>query len=146
MRFAGIMLVCVLTATTAFAQWAENPQTGSPQQQLPDQTKMAGMTGLAPELKAAFVDQAKNSKKKQVSVLADVWGVDLASPENSGEARGNEAHLSFVLDDNPPVATDQREYTFSNISPGRHTITVRLLSPDGHEIGSNVVLGFRIPH
>ncbi len=145
MRSATTILACILIATTVFAQWVENPQTGSPQQQLPDQTKMAGMTGLAPELKAGIVDEGKNAKQRKAVVRADVWGVNMVSPGDSGEPKGNNAYLSFVLDNNPPVRTDQKEYTFSNVSRGRHTITVRLLSTDGQEIGSNVVLGFRIP-
>ncbi len=141
---------CVLIATLLFAamslsaQWAQNPTTGSSPEQLPDRTKLAGMTGLDPELKADFVDKSQNAKEHKVVVRADVWGVDLVPPEANSQQNGT-ALLSFVLDHNPPVKTNQQEYTFDNVSPGQHTVTVRLLSPDGQEIGSNVVLGVHIP-
>ncbi len=144
-RTLMIPAALVLCSVTLFAQWAQNPTTGSNPEQLSDRTKIAGMTGLDPELKAGFVDKGSNAKEHKAVVRADVWGVDLVSSQSGTEAASTGAFLSYVLDHNPPIRTDQKEYTFDNLAPGQHTITVRLLSADGQTIGSNVVMGIHIP-
>ncbi len=139
----AILTTIVFTTLSVSAQWAQDPTTGSSQQQLTDRTKLAGMTGLDPELKADFVQKSNNAKEHKAVVRADVWGVNLVPPDSNASQNGT-ALLSFALDHNAPAKTNQQEYTFENLSPGQHTITVRLLSPEGQEIGSNVVLGIHI--
>ncbi len=139
-----LVAVVLFTAMCVSAQWAQYPTTGSSPQQLPDRTKLAGMTGLDPELKAGFVQKSGNAKEHKVVVRADVWGVDVIPPDSNMPQNGT-AFLSFALDNDAPVKTSQQEHTFENLSAGQHTVTVRLLSQDGQEIGSNVVLGVRVP-
>lgn len=145
-RLCNLLLLAaiVFTSIGLSAQWAENPTTGSSPEQLTDRTNLAGMTGLSPELKAGFVQKSENAKQHKIAVRAEVWGVHLVPPDANARQNGT-ASLSFVLDHNAPVKTDQKEYTFDNVSPGQHTVTVRLLSPEGQEIGSNIVLGIHIP-
>lgn len=136
----GIMALSI----SASGQWIEKPSTGSPQRYFPDRTNVAGMVGLEPKLGAVLIDITQNAKQRKIVVQADVWGANLIAPENA-EPRNDQAFLSFVLDDNPPAKTDQKEYTFRDVQPGQHTVTVRLLSADGQQVGSNVVLGVHIP-
>jgi hypothetical protein len=137
--------IIFLAVTGAFAQWRENPKTGSPQNRLADRTNMAGMVGLMPELKADLVDVHRNAEQKKIVVQADVWGVNLATPQKLTEANNDEAFLGYVLDRNPPIKTDQKEYTFTNVAPGRHTITVQLIAANGQPIGEKTILGVHIP-
>jgi hypothetical protein len=147
-RSRTILLASLLTfvfSGFAVAQWNENPATGSPQNRVEDRTNLSGMVGLRPELNAELIHPKQNAAKKQAVVRSDVWGVNLAPPKNESVPTADRAFLAYSIDDEPPIETDRKEYTFENLSPGRHTIHVQLMAARGQPIGDKVTLNVRIP-
>jgi len=140
-----LSLVVSFSAMFLFAQWRQRPRTGSPQNLLEDRTNMWGMSGLLPALQAGFVDKAKNAQQKQAVIHVKVWGVHLVAPGSSNEVNNDKASLAYVLDHSPEYRTDQTEYTFRNLSPGHHTITVQLMALNNQPIGAKMILGLEIP-
>ncbi|HYG98789.1 MAG TPA: hypothetical protein VD837_06625 [Terriglobales bacterium] len=136
----------VLTfALPMFAQWRQEPTTGSTPMRVPDRTNYAGMTGLGPLLEAEIVDEDANASQKKAVVKAEVWGVDLiAPPQANAEVKRTTAFLTYRLDQQQAITTAQKQYTFSNLPSGDHSITVQLAAANGQPMGAPVVLHVRI--
>lgn len=139
------IIVFFSLSIAAFAQWAERPLTGSPQQTFADRTKLSNLSGMGPQLEVGLVDADKNASQRQAVVDVEVWGVNLVSPNSGHEPRNSEAYLLYRLDNQPVVRTDEKEYTFSNIPPGHHSISVQLAMSNGQPIGNRMVVSVRIP-
>jgi hypothetical protein len=140
--FAAITLFAGLTAS---AQWRERPTTGSPQRTLPDRTNFAGMSGMGPQLEVGLKEHDQNAKDKRAVVEVEVWGVGLIEPDANREPNLTEAYLTYRMDDQPVIKTAEKEHTFSNLSPGYHTISVQLASSSGQPVGARMELSVKIP-
>jgi hypothetical protein len=141
----AVVLIMVSLSVAALGQWTEKPRTGSPEQMLPDRTNVAGMSGMTPELQAGLIDAQRNAAERRAVVHAEVWGLNLAEPQSQSQPKRNDGFLRYVLDRNEPVNTAGKEYTFPNLSPGYHTITVQLIAADDQPIGAKLVMTVHVP-
>lgn len=140
-----VAAMVVVWAVVGPAQWIERPQTGSSQAQLADLTKMSGMTGLGPALEAELERESENAKEKKAVIRAAVWGVNLVDPNSVKEPSNTQAFLAYTVDRNAPVVTAEKEYTFANLTPGEHIITVRLMAAQNLTIGVPKMVKVEIP-
>lgn len=142
-RIPALFVLLFALSMPGYAQWRQDPTTGSTPMRLPDRTNYAGMSGLGPMLEAELADEHRNAQDKRAVVKAEVWGVDLINPPQSGVAiKRSEAYLSYRLDQQPEVKTTDKEQTFNNLPAGDHTIVVRLAYADGSPAGAPVTLKF----
>lgn len=145
-NLAILASILIVSAVSTSAQWAQNPHTGSSLQIVADRTNYAGMSGLAPELEVEVKDAHENAHNKQVVVEARVWGIDLVEPGSSQQPSLTRGYLLYRVDEQPVIKSAEKEMTFRNLSPGRHTVTVQLSSPDNYPVGTSKVMTVRIPN
>jgi hypothetical protein len=139
-------VVFALLPAVATAQWRNPPQTGSPQEQLPDHTVDARQSGIGPNLSAVLVDADGNARRKRAVVRVQTDAVMLTNPVSvQGVPANGQAHLQYRLDQNPVVNTTQTEMMFDQLSPGDHTIEVALAGNDDNPIGEHKTLKVHIP-
>lgn len=141
-----ILLALVFVGSTAFAQWKEPPATGSPKNNLPDRTTMVGQSGMGPLLLAKLADPDENAKSHKAVIVVDTDGVRIVDPASVHyEPRLDEAHIQYQLDNGPAYASTSKEWTFSHLSHGEHTVTIALISSDNHPMGKKKVLKVSVP-
>lgn len=146
MKLHLIVLVFLLAASAALAQWKEPPATGSPENNLPDRTTMVGQSGMGPLLIAKLADKHENTKLHKVVVTVETDGVRIVDPASVHyEPKLDEAHIQYQLDNGPTYASTSKEWTFSHLSHGEHTITIALISSDNHPMGKKKVLKVSVP-
>jgi hypothetical protein len=142
-----VILVALVASgsAAAHAQWKQQPSTGSPEYRLEDRTIMAGQSGLSPTLTAQLVAPQGNATQHEIVVQTQIDGVQLQYPQNAGEANLDRAHIEYQLDDLAPEESARRTWTFTRVSPGDHTVTVRLVSGDNEELVHPTRLRVHVP-
>ncbi len=117
-----------------------NPSTGAPEEHLPDRTTLAGMVAQPPDLYAK-VHPDERAKSATVEVLP--VGIELVSPPASPQ-RPNEhqGYLAYKLDNAAPVTSADTKWTFGDVAPGHHIITVELYGLDGRPMAEAKKLTF----
>jgi hypothetical protein len=131
---------------TGSSQWREPPATGSPANELPDRTTLAGQTGLGPLLIADLVDKSDNAAHHKIVVKVQTDGVKIVDPTAANhEPRLDEAHIQYQLDGNTPYDSTSKTWTFDNVPSGEHRIKVRLASSDNQQMGKGKLLKVHIP-
>jgi hypothetical protein len=143
----AIAAFCILSiAPKAECQWKQPPSTGSPENHLPDRTKLAGQSGMGPLLTAKLLDKEANAKKHRAVVEVKTDGVklvDAALAQN--EPKLDEAHIQYSLDDGPPQNTTSTTWSFQGLSRGEHRIRVNLVASDGQKVGEGTTLKVEVP-
>jgi hypothetical protein len=139
------LALCGFGSPLAYSQWKEPPSTGSPEYRLPDRTYIAGQSGMAPTLTATLQAPENNAAHHTVVVRAQTDGVELQYPQAKDEPLLGCGHIEYQLDGSMPENTAARLWTFSRISPGDHTITVRLVGADNQELVKPTRLRVHVP-
>lgn len=143
--YIGIVLP-LLFCCAAYSQWKELPATGSPENRLPDRTKLVGQSGLGPLMTANLVDVEKNAKQHRAVVHVETDGVEMVDPAAvHNEPKLDEAHIQYRLDQGSIQNSTSKNWTFENLSSGEHRIDVVLASNDNHELGKAKTLKVRVP-
>jgi hypothetical protein len=133
-------------AVGAFSQWREPPATGSPQNHLPDRTKLVGQSGMGPLLDAKLVDPQQNARMHKAVVHVETDGVEMTDPAAANhQAQLDQAHLQYRLDAGPVQDTTAKTWTFGHLSSGKHRITVALAGNDNRQLGEAKTLPVKIP-
>lgn len=142
----AMLSTMLLVPTTGWSQWREPPATGSPSNELPDRTTLAGQSGLGPLLIADLVDKDQNAARHKIVVKVQTDGVKIVDPAAANhEPRLDEAHIQYQLDGEPPYDTTSKTWTFQNVPSGEHRIKVTLASSDNQQMGKGKLLKIRIP-
>lgn len=140
----AIGILCV--APVAQCQWKQPPSTGSPENHLPDRTKLAGQSGIGPLLTARLLDKEHNARKHRAVIEVRTDGVKLVDAASvQGEAKLDEAHIQYSLDNGPTQSTTSRTLIFENLSRGGHLIHVNLASDDNRKVGKGTTLKVEVP-
>jgi hypothetical protein len=140
------MLVLALLPARGWAQWREPPATGSPANELPDRTTLAGQSGLGPMLNAELIDKDQNAKRHRAVIKAQTDGVQLVDPVSAHHQRRlDEAHLEYQLDGGRVCESTSKTWTFERLTSGEHHIKVTLASSDNHQMGKGKLLKVHIP-
>lgn len=140
----AVGFLCVVPQ--GYCQWKELPSTGSPTEQFPDRTTLAGPSGLAPLLIASLVDPEKNAKQHKAVVEVQTDGVRLVDPAQvHNQPKIDEAHIQYRLDGGPVHNSTSRTWTFDQLSPGDHEIHVALAASDNQPVGKSKRLHIHIP-
>jgi len=140
--FVAVAL-CLPPAT--MAQWIDLPRTGSQPATLPDRTVLAGQSGLAPQMTAELVHAKANARHRSAVVAVKTEGVHLTTPASSQDIPWlDEAHLSYQLDNLPPLFTTNLSMEFHNLAPGVHQILVALVGNDDRPIGAPQTLKLHV--
>jgi hypothetical protein len=130
----------------AYSQWKEPPATGSPSNQLPDRTTLAGQAGLGPMLIAGLVNPKANAQNHKVVIEVQTDGLKMVDPAAANhEPRFDEAHIQYRLDNGPIQNTTLKTWTFDHLSPGEHLIRVALATSDDHQLGREKSLKVKVP-
>lgn len=145
--------ICIIVAVgllfvlpQGYCQWKELPSTGSPTEQFPDRTTLAGETGAAPLFTASLVDKDINAKQHKAIVKVETDGVRLADPAQAHyQPKIDEAHIQYRLDGGPVQNTTSKTWNFDQLSPGEHQIYVALATSDNHPVGKVKKLHVHIP-
>ncbi len=144
--FALVLLGLGGLVCPAHAQWKQLPTTGSPENTLPDRTIVAGQSGLGPLLTARLVDEKSNAKKHRAVIETQVDGVRLVDPASVNyEPKLNQAHIEYRVDDGNVQQSASSTQTLENLTPGKHSIHVILVSNDNHRMGWPTTLLVDIP-
>jgi hypothetical protein len=145
LNFCAILL-CLWACLPAYGQWKEPPATGSPSNQLPDRTTLAGQAGLGPLLIATLVDQKANARDHKVVIEVQTDGLKMVDPAVvKSEPRFDEAHIQYRLDNDAIRNTTSKTWTFEHLSRGTHLIRVALATSDNHQMGKEKTLKVNIP-
>lgn len=139
--FLGILFLHV----PLHAQWKEQPSTGSPTQNLPNRTTLAGQSGMGPFLKARLVDRENNAKNHRAVVEVQTDGVELVSGAAGSDPKLHEAHIQYQLDDGPVQNSTARTWIFENLNSGKHEIYVSLAGNDNRPVGKGATLTVTVP-
>ncbi|MFB3813302.1 MAG: hypothetical protein ACE14L_04250 [Terriglobales bacterium] len=144
---AMLGVFCALShVPRTYAQWKQAPSTGAQPRFLDDRTTIVGQSGLGPMLKADLVDAKANARQRKAVVDAKTDGVQLIEPAPANYVtRLDQAHLQYQLDGGTVIDTVSTRMTFSDLTPGRHHITVRLADNGNHGWGQPVTLTVDIP-
>lgn len=143
--FSALWLLAGATLA-ASGQWKEPPSTGSPSNQLPDRTILAGQAGMGPLLVAALVDPKNNAKNHNVVIEVQTDGISIVDPATvHGKPKSHEGHLQYRLDNGPIENTTSKTWRFEHLPPGEHLIRVALASSDNHQIGETRSLRIKVP-
>jgi hypothetical protein len=130
----------------AYSQWKELPATGSPSNQLPDRTTLAGQAGLGPVLIVKLIDAKGNAQNHKAVIQVQTDGLKLVDPAATNhESRLDEAHLQYRLDNGPIENTTSKTWTFEHLSAGEHLIRVALATSDDHQLGREKSLKLKVP-
>jgi hypothetical protein len=141
-----LSLLFLLCVSGAYGQWKEPPATGSPSNQLPDRTTLAGQAGLGPLLIAKLVDQKANARNHKVVIEVQTDGLEIVDPAAvNGEPKFDEGHIQYRLDNESIQNTTSKTWTFEHLSPGRHLIRVALAASDNHQLGMEKKLRVNVP-
>jgi hypothetical protein len=142
--WAILFLLCV--CLPAYGQWKEPPATGSPSNQLPDRTTLAGQAGLGPLLIAKLVDQKANARDHKVVIEVQTDGLKMVDPATvNQEPKFDEAHIQYRLDNDAIRNTTSKTWTFEHLSRGMHLIRVALATSDNHQLGEEKTLKVNVP-
>lgn len=145
-RMSLAILALVLVPATGWAQWREPPATGSPANELPDRTQLAGQSGLGPLLIAELVDKEENAKSHRAVVKVQTDGVIIVDPASAHfQPKLDEAHIRYQLDGGQAHDSTSKRWTFDNLSSGEHHIKVTLASSDNQQMGKGKILKVHIP-
>ena len=140
------LIITMLAPVAGWPQWREPPATGSPANELPDRTTLAGQSGLGPVLIAEFVDKDLNAKKHKAEIKVKTDGVQIVNPASAHyEPRLDEAHIRYQLDDGHIYDSTSKTWTFENLPSGEHHIKVTLASSDNQQRGKGKLLKVDIP-
>jgi len=139
------ILFVFLSSHLALAQWKEPPSTGSPQSRLEDRTYMAGQSGMGATITAQLEDAAENAKHHKIVVRAQTDGVTLRPRQVSSQPNLDEARIQYQLDTQMPENTSSHTWTFARVSPGSHTVTVRLVDGDNKVLAEPSALTVQVP-
>jgi hypothetical protein len=142
----AILMITMLIPTRGWGQWREPPATGSPSNELPDRTTLAGQSGLGPLLIAELLDKEENAKQRRAVVKVETDGVRIVDPASAHyQPRLDEAHIRYQIDDGNACDSTAKVWTFKSLPSGEHHIKVTLASSDGQQIGKGKLLKVRIP-
>jgi hypothetical protein len=140
------LIAPMLFCCAAYCQWKELPSTGSPENQLPDRTKLVGQSALGPLMKASLVDVEKNAKQHRAMVHVETDGVEIVDPAAvRNEPKLDQAHIQYRLDGGAVQNSTAKTWTFEDLSSGEHRIDVMLASNDNHQLGKAKTLKVRVP-
>ncbi len=143
---APAALAMLLIAPAAECQWKQPPSTGSPENHLPDRTKLAGQSGMGPLLTARLLDKEGNAKKHRAVIEVQTDGIRLVESASAPNETGlDDAHIQYRLDDQPAENTTSKRWTFENLSRGEHRIRVNLASSDDRKVGEGTTLKVHVP-
>lgn len=146
-RFSACAILLSLCACVpAYGQWKEPPATGSPSNQLPDRSTLAGQAGVGPLLIAKLVDRNANARNHKAVVEVQTDGLTIVDPATvDDQPKLDEAHLQYRLDNDAIQNTTSRTFTFQHLSRGTHLIRVALATSDNHQMGKEKTLKVNIP-
>lgn len=143
-RFCAIsILLCA--CLPAAAQWKEPPATGSPANELPDRTTLAGQAGMGPLLAATLVDVGANARNHKAVVEVQTDGVNIVDPSQKREPKADEVHIQYRIDNEPVQNSSAKTWAFNHLSSGDHIIRVALATSDGHQLGKERSLRVKVP-
>jgi hypothetical protein len=142
----GAILLLLCSCLPAYSQWKEPPATGSPSNQLPDRTTLAGQAGLGPVLIVRLIDPKANAQNHKAVIEVQTDGLKLVDPAAvNHEPRLDEAHIQYRLDNGPIQNTTSKTWIFENLSAGNHLIRVALATSDDHQLGREKSLRLKVP-
>ena len=147
----GRLCCCVVwlmfaASVTSSAQWKEPPATGSPSNELPDRTIMAGQSGMGPLLIAVLVNPKDNAKNHKAVIEVQTDGFTVVDPATvKGEPKSGEGHIQYRIDNGAIENTISKTWTFEHLASGEHLIRVALVSSDNHQIGETRSLRIKVP-
>jgi hypothetical protein len=138
------LLLCA--CVSSHAQWKELPATGSPSNQLPDRTTLAGQAGMGPLLMVKLVNQKANAQNHKVVVEVETDGLKLVDPAAvKNEPRIDEAYIQYRLDNGPIQNSSSKTWTFEHLSAGKHLVRIALATSDRHQLGREKSLLVKVP-
>ncbi len=143
----GISAVVILfcACMPAAAQWKEPPATGSPANELPDRTTLAGQAGMGPLLEAKLVDAEGNARNHKAVVDVQTDGVNIVDPSDKHQPKIDEVHIQYRLDNEPVQNTSAKSWTFDHLSSGNHLVRVALATSDDRQLGKERSLRVKVP-
>jgi hypothetical protein len=94
-------------------------------------------------LRANLVEPEENAARKIVAVRVHVGGATLMDPVRGRPSWA--AHVHYLLDNCPPVASASTQMSFHELSQGQHTIVVRLVNDKEEPIAQDQKLEIKIP-
>lgn len=114
-----VLMRILLFPALGWGQWREPPATGSPSDELPDRTVLAGQSGSGPLLIAEVANPGENSKRHIAVVKVQTDGLKIVDPETARhEPRLDEAHVQYQMDGGPVYDSTSLSWTFQNLSSG----------------------------
>ena len=97
-------------------------------------------------LTATLINPGATAPQQTATVQVTVSGIQLVDPAVAHEQpRTGQGHLHYRLDDGPIIATTATSLSFQELSPGTHTILVRLTGNDHRPLGPEQLLQVSVP-
>lgn len=141
MTFCAPLLWAQATGGFVVEHW--DSTTGSSPMRVTDRTTLGGMVGLPANI-AVTVHPDRRKHRAEVKVVP--LGVQFVDPSSQpGTPDSYQGYVQYRLDNGAPVSTSASQWTFANLPPGHHTITVALLGADGKPMVGEKVFQFNMP-
>ncbi len=137
--------ILLFACLPAAAQWKEPPATGSPANELPDRTTLAGQAGMGPLLAVNLVNAEENARNHKAVVQVQTDGVNIVDPSDKHEPKIDEVHIQYRMDNEPIQTTSAKTWTFDHLSSGNHLVRVALATSDDRQLGKERSLRVRVP-
>ena len=147
MNRLGLCAISILLCAClpAAAQWKEPPATGSPANELPDRTTLAGQAGMGPLLAVNLVNAEENARNHKAVVQVQTDGVNIVDPSDKHESKIDEVHIQYRMDNEPIQNTSAKTWTFDHLSSGNHLVRVALATSDNRQLGKERSLRVKVP-
>ncbi len=147
MRALFYCLYCLvlLAPLSVWAQWRQDPTTGSSDYKLRDRTVLQGQVATTTDFGVRLVEPQQSARQRKAVVQVSVDGLELVDPRVAQRDNEHQAHIVYKVDAGPEQATASRRFDIDNLSPGDHTLTVYLAGNDGHAISPLKDLKLSIP-
>jgi len=124
-RFTAITVLAVLfVLVLAGCSTTPSASTGTPA----PKAASSGVTGAAPTIKVVSPVDGTVVEGSDVSVRIETTGLALVDPSTTTVP--GQGHIHFTLDAQPVQMSVAPDYTFKNITPGKHTLRSELVQND----------------
>lgn len=124
-RFITITVLAVsLLLVLAGCSATPSASTGTPA----TKPALPGVTVAAPTIKVVSPVEEAVLEGSDLSVRIETTGLALVDPSTTTVP--GQGHIHFTLDDQPVQMSVTPDYTFKNITPGKHTLRSELVQND----------------